>query len=219
MFELDHIFVATPNPDAAVAELESHGLVLGHRGPHPNQGTANAVFFFDNVYIELLWVHDVVLASQPVMAQSTLPTRLAWPVSRASPFGISLRHADGQRDTPLPIPTWGWQAPFLPMGAVPIPIGVNSNSLLDPLVFVSLVTQRPDRRNVTRQQAIGLHEVTGLYCRVEEPGPLADELIRLSELGIATFELSREPRLQITIDGGRQGRRLELSEIPLDIVR
>lgn len=219
MFELDHVFVATPHPDAAVAELESHGLALGHRGSHPNQGTANAVFFFDNAYLELLWVQDLGLASQPIVAQSTLPARLSWPAARCSPFGISFRRAEGHPDAPLPIPTWDWHAPFLPQGAAPIPIGSNSGSLLDPLIFVSLVTQRPDRRNVARQQAAGMREVTGLHCVVERPSPLAAELTRVSELGIARFEPGGAPRLRISIDGGRQGQRLALTETPLDIVR
>jgi hypothetical protein len=37
--------------------LVSFGL-FGIEGIHPGQGTANACFFFENAYLEVLWRHD-----------------------------------------------------------------------------------------------------------------------------------------------------------------
>jgi hypothetical protein len=58
-FELDHVvvFVSVDAPEAKA--LESLGLTgFGGTTRHGNLGTASTAFFFENVYLELLWVHD-----------------------------------------------------------------------------------------------------------------------------------------------------------------
>ena len=67
-----------------------------------------------------------------------------------SPFGVSLRRMAGTNH-PIPIDTWEYYAPFLPDGAIPIPTATNSSNLAEPLVFVSLVTSRPETRESPRR--------------------------------------------------------------------
>jgi hypothetical protein len=56
--ELDHIFIlcAVGAPEAAA--LIRLGFSEGTPNTHPGQGTACRRFFFDNAYLELLWVHE-----------------------------------------------------------------------------------------------------------------------------------------------------------------
>src|SRR6266481_9637578 len=56
--ELDHIFICSSRHGKDVRALAEAGFSLGLNRIHDGQGTANALFFFDNAYLELLWVND-----------------------------------------------------------------------------------------------------------------------------------------------------------------
>ena len=54
---------SAPRPAAPEAAwLVEFGLVEGSPNVHPGQGTANRRFFFDNAFLELLWVADAAKA-------------------------------------------------------------------------------------------------------------------------------------------------------------
>jgi hypothetical protein len=68
--EIDHIFICA-QPGAPEAEaLVRFGLVEGSGNTHPGQGTANRRFFFDNAFIELLWLVNAAEAD----SATTRPT-------------------------------------------------------------------------------------------------------------------------------------------------
>lgn len=56
--QLDHVFICTSLDAPAAEQLAAFGLTEGEPNVHPGQGTACRRFFFRNVYLELLWVHD-----------------------------------------------------------------------------------------------------------------------------------------------------------------
>jgi hypothetical protein len=59
MPELDHIYCLCPaEAEVAARALARIGLTEGSRNSHPGQGTACRRFFFENAYLELLWVSD-----------------------------------------------------------------------------------------------------------------------------------------------------------------
>ncbi len=57
-FELDHCFIWTEVGAPEADLLIEFGLTEGQSNMHPGQGTANRRFFFENVMLELLWVHN-----------------------------------------------------------------------------------------------------------------------------------------------------------------
>ncbi len=66
--ELDHFFIGFASIDAvshAAAMLQQAGFTEGSGRTHPGQGSQNRRYFFDNVMIELLWIHDQSEASLP----------------------------------------------------------------------------------------------------------------------------------------------------------
>ena len=210
MIELDHAWFAPADPPAAIAALQAAGLVLGARGEHQGQGTANAVFFFDNAYLELLWCTDPALLDTPRNRPTGLRQRLAG--GRACPFGLSFRRAAGAPDAPLPLPTWDWPAAFLPPGAVPIPIATPPGSLAEPIVFASLVTRRPDLRPVARQAE--LREISAVRFTLiggEKSGVPA----RLEALGLATFVEGARWRMEVEVDDGQSGGGVEVEGLVL----
>ena len=112
-FELDHVFICTDIDAPEADRLRDFGLAEGEPNVHPGQGTTNRRFFFHNVMLELVWVHN------PEEAQSiaTRPTRLwnRWDGRHrdAVPFGICLRPQHPTTET-LPFAAWAYAPTYLP---------------------------------------------------------------------------------------------------------
>jgi catechol 2,3-dioxygenase-like lactoylglutathione lyase family enzyme len=70
---IDHLVIAVPDLDAAVAELtESLGLAFTAGGKHPGVGTVNRIAFLGEPYLELIAVEDEELAPQGPIGRAAL---------------------------------------------------------------------------------------------------------------------------------------------------
>jgi hypothetical protein len=153
--ELDHVFVCTPNLNEHAAFLAEAGFRCGVRSIHSGQGTANAVFCFDNAYLELLGAWDEAELESPVVTPVGLRERIKWREADACPFGVAFR-TTGALD---PV-AWEYPAPFLPTGAV-IPIITPARKYKEPLLFFSLFSAPP--ATYAAQRDIPLAHFGGQY--------------------------------------------------------
>ena len=61
---IDHVVIATPDLDDAVARLRARlGIEAGGGGVHPSLGTANRLAWFGDTYLEFITVTDRQLAA------------------------------------------------------------------------------------------------------------------------------------------------------------
>lgn len=205
VLEFDHLMICVSKPEEALRALTERGLTLGNEGVHRGQGTSNACFFFDNGYIELIWASD---PSELAAAREIgLESRLDWARTGASPLGLSLRPTSSDHDWPFS--TWDHAPPFLPEGAVPIPVLGNSRLLHEPLAFVSYFPGPPRNMQppVPLQSTLGASEVTGLSISYRDERKPSAELQALRRLGLAEFQAgSTRHHAELTLDGGRQGQ-------------
>jgi hypothetical protein len=204
---LDHlvIFTAVDAPEADT--LTSLGLA-GYGGitRHGDLGTASTSFFFENTYLELFWAHDFAHA-QPVMQTVgfDLDARVHWRHTGASPYGIMFYRAD---DAPIPFPTQTLHVEGMPgdldfassadaepyFGVVPPPLEYRTFSAN----FPSTAFEHP----------LGVKRVTGI--RIEFSSPTLSAIARrLSASGLVNFEIGMSPLLELTFDGGAQGKTLD----------
>ena len=135
---LDHVFICPENPHLAERVLSDFGLRFCHRGIHHGQGTANVCAFFDNAYLELLWRHNDEELQSEVVSPLGLWQRVRWRETGASPFGVAFR----SEDSDVPVETWPYKAPFLPIGAN-IPVVTPRFKWREPMTFISPVSQAP----------------------------------------------------------------------------
>lgn len=133
--ELDHVFVCTSDRKASSEALLAAGLSPGPRRVHYGQGTANDCFYFDNAYLELLWMNDEVEIRSAAVKPLCLWERIHWRETGACPFGIAFR-ATGGFD-PAELATWPYSATYLPVGQS-IPILSPRDAAAQPLVFLSM---------------------------------------------------------------------------------
>ena len=216
-YDLDHVMFVGARPESVLAACESAGLT--HRPPkvQPGTGAAHALVFFDNAYLEFAW--DVTGGEAFMDApRMHFQSRTAWRETGWCPFGLSFRAAPSAPTT-VPIPSWGYAAPFLPEGATPIPFGANSEHPGEPLLITSLVSGRPDAYSPTPplQHDLGLHELTALTLTLQSRAP-SPELTTVCSLLPITLRQGPSPHLEMIFDGGRTGAHLHLTDdIPITL--
>jgi hypothetical protein len=86
--EVDHIFIFSTNQGKEAEELVDFGFTEGSSRVHVGQGTVNRKFYFENFFLEILWV----LNEDEIKSDLVLPTKL-WERSNfakngVSPFGL-----------------------------------------------------------------------------------------------------------------------------------
>jgi hypothetical protein len=137
--EVDHVFICC-SPGAPEADaLVRLGLSEGSPNTHPGQGTANRRFFFQNVFLELLWVSSPQEAFSPQTRRTGLWERWSSRESMASPFGIVFRPKAGHTGL-APFATWQYRPQYLPPGLV-IEVAENT-TLQEPALFYLPFAQR-----------------------------------------------------------------------------
>lgn len=211
--ELDHVvmFAGVDAPEAQT--LETLGLTgFGGTTLHGDLGTASTSFFFENTYLELLWVNDAPAAARTFLPLDfDLEARSNWRTTGAVPFGIMLRRRAGATE-PIPFPTRPLKAAWMP-GDVEIHFaagnlgepyyGVVPPDLAYP-AFHSTIPALRHKLGVKRLTGIKFTLATGEYSL---PAAL------LEANGVAGFVTGAAPCLELEFDGGAQGRVVDASDV------
>jgi len=85
--DIDHIFIFTDDNGKIADDLVQFGLTEGSSRIHVGQGTTNRKFYFDNFFLEVLWVHNEKELKSDITKQTGLWQR-ADLNSTNSPFGL-----------------------------------------------------------------------------------------------------------------------------------
>ncbi len=207
-FELDHLFIYTTVGAPAAEQLIQFGLTEGSANSHPGQGTANRRFFFHNLMLELLWVHDAGEAQSELTRPTYLWDRWDSLATNACPFGICLRPSgldSGQR----PFPSWDYHPLYLPP-PLSIAVATNASVLTEPMLFYLAFAQRPDRYPADKAQPLihraGFREVTRVTLTLPGQLPLSEALQGVVDAGLISIQSGQEYWLEIGFDHQLQGQ-------------
>lgn len=203
-FELDHVFVAASEGGPEIELVRKAGFIEGPAHDHPGQGTASRGVFFENAYLELIWLTDRAVALAPPIARTGLAAR-ADPLRGASPFGFGLRST---RDPvpPAPFDCWDYAPPYLPPGSA-FRMAASSEVLVEPLIFV-LPWSRTPSWDVPDHPS-GARRITGVRFGPRRDAPSAVMQAFLS-LGLVSCGEDAAPLLEVQLDGGRRGKQCDL---------
>ncbi len=87
---IDHIFIFTNDAGRAADKLVDFGFVEGSSRVHVGQGTTNRKFYFENFFLEILWVHDQTeIAGEPIKSIG-LWQRADYENNLFTPYGLCL---------------------------------------------------------------------------------------------------------------------------------
>lgn len=166
--ELDHIFIFTQENERLADSLQAFGLSEGTPNAHPGQGTACRRFFFQNAYLELVWVENQEEARNTAFAKAKLFERSQYYFTDYCPFGLCFR-AENLSDKPFTLlfdDAWRYYSSFLPQGQF-ANIASNENFTAEPLLFeVPFFGIAPNNYPLEKQQILeherGFKEVTAV---------------------------------------------------------
>ncbi len=203
-FELDHVFVAALIDAPELQLLRDAGFVEGPSHDHPGQGTASRGIFFENAYLELIWLVDAQVAAAPSVRRTGLAQR-ADPGQGASPFGFGLRSPlDPLPDTPFE--SWRYSPDYLPEG-FGFAMAANSERLDEPLIFVLPWSRSASWATPTHPN--GAQRITKVSFVLGASSP-SEEMAAFLELGLVSLDDGVEPVLRIELDHGAQGEQHDL---------
>lgn len=223
--ERDHIFVWVSEEAPEAAALEKLGLYTDRRvNKHTGQGTASIVFYFENAYLELIWVDDEGVAAKKDNEAGGgavhMVERSRWRQTGASPFGVGLHGRAGVTDA-IPFATRKYWAEWMKPDTF-IEFATSSSNAREPMCFVvpeyiavpppekvrSLLESRPEARKLFAHP-LGARELTAVKITVSGVRRLSTTASLLSENGVVTFEKGKTPVLELTFDGGSRGKTLD----------
>jgi hypothetical protein len=201
--ELDHLFICTSVGAPEADRLIGFGLMEGVPNRHSGQGTACRRFFFQDAYLELLWVVDPAEAQDESVRRTGLWERWSRRSREASPFGLGLR-PDGQAEYEVPFPGWEYRPPYLP-DPLAIWMGANSEVVAEPLLFALAFGHRPDSGERSRRQPlehpVGFRSITRVRFSSPRGGAISPELRAVEqECPWLSFESGGEDLVELGFD-------------------
>lgn len=88
--QIDHIFIFSNNYGKEADKLVEFGFTEGSSRIHPGQGTENRKFYFENFFLEILWVINETEIRSELTSKTKLWERSQFDNNHFSPFGLCL---------------------------------------------------------------------------------------------------------------------------------
>jgi hypothetical protein len=211
--DIDHVFIFTNDKGKIADELVQFGLTEGSSRVHDGQGTANRKFYFENFFLEILWVHN----EEELKSDITKPTGL-WQRadfnSTHSPFGLCIVNTDETES--LFEDAFKYQAAYFPIG-LNIDILKNEQNLNMPWTFrLPFKGQKKNSAEPTEHQC-GLRNLTKVEFGVshfDEADWFIQQFLGQEKI---KFTLSSTNYLTLIFDDNKNGQTKEFKKINLKI--
>jgi len=203
---LDHVIICCDEGGPEAGALTGLGLTEGSSNVHLGQGTRNRRFFFENAYLELVWVDDLAEAKREPARSTRLWERWLRRREGACPFGIALRPVVPDEAAAAPFPTWAYHAPYLP-AQVSLGIALSTPLRGPEFLYVPFATPPKSKGLEPLSHPLGVRELTGV--RIAMPGasaarsPAADAV---AALGLLETYDAPDYVMELTFDRGERGQ-------------
>lgn len=214
--ELDHVFVFVEKGAPEAKLLKDWGLTVSDKPyRHVGAGTASIGVFFQNAYLELVWVEneDELRAKEAEMV-----SRAGWKGTGASPFGVGLHRRAGSTAS-IEFPTRKYSAEWMKPGTfIEVAEGVP---VAEPAVFIvpdymavgpgekqqELLKKDPEFAKLF-QHPVGVKSITSATITVT-PKTLGAVASTLTKGNVVKIQSGAAPLLELTFDGGSRGKSLD----------
>lgn len=212
--EIDHLFIFSDTPQTAADELRALGLTEGSTRVHPGQGTTNRKFYFENFFLEILWVHDAEEINSPLLLPTQLGERARYATTGASPYGLCLRNT---ADTdPVFEAALAYQPAYFPVGR-PIAVLPHTHNPNLPWTFRLPFTGPPAATTEPTHHRAGLRRLTRAAFGLAKYDAAELLLQQLAGQPQLAFEPAVTNCLMLTFDEHRQGQTAHFPALNLTI--
>ncbi|MFN6571997.1 VOC family protein [Dendronalium sp. ChiSLP03b] len=219
--EVDRIFICTAKGAESVSVLEELGFYCSNQlVQHVEQGTASRIIFFENTYLELIWVENRHLVKQQsVHVGVHILNRFHGQHIGVSPFGIGLRKKSD--DSSLVFRSTSNWTELIPEQMSISFATENLENQKEPFCFVIpdciALTTWLDPSLTAHQQLIshplGVKKLTNVKITVNSDKDLTDAMSVLCTHSAVTIERGKSPLLELTFDEGIRDKNLDARPI------
>ena len=182
--------------------LVRFGLTEGSNRVHPGQGTRNRKFYFDNFFLEIIWVHDEKEVKSERIAPLQLWERANHQHNKCSPLGICLSHTEDSDE--LFENSLSYQPVYFPEGVAFDVLPHEEFPDLPwtcrlPLMEQKSISEEP------KNHPVGIRKLTKIRLGIPNPGLHADFTAFFDHESKVTFEMTESPHLTLEFDHIEQG--------------
>ncbi len=209
--EIDHLFIFSSNHGQEVDELVEFGLTEGSGRTHPGLGTVNKRLFFENFYLEILWVANELEAKS--VKSLGIWDRSNFKNNNYSPFGLCL--VDTADTNPLFKDALKFQPDYYPKG-MQIEIMTNENKPQLPWIF-KLPLDRPKIKfNEPTNHHIGIKRLTKTVFNLNTT-EFSESIETIERNSTIEFKQSSKNLLTLEFDNGIRGKAKVFEKLNLEI--
>lgn len=210
---IDHIFIFTDDNGKVADDLVDFGLTEGSNRIHVGQGTANRKFYFDNFFLEILWVHNEIELKSEQTKPTGLWQRADFKNNNFSPFGLCIVNSDDTEK--LFENAFKYQPDYFPKG-MEIDIIKNENQNDLPWTFrLPFKGQKKHENEPTHHK----NEISVLTKAIFEYKIISENMFLdnfVSQNNIQFVKSSRQ-WLNLVFNYGKQGKKQEFEKLNLTI--
>ncbi|MFN7260871.1 MAG: VOC family protein [Chryseotalea sp. WA131a] len=211
--DIDHIFIFTDDNGKIADKLVEFGLVEGSNRVHVGQGTTNRKFYFDNFFLEILWVHNEQEIKSDLVKPIGLWQRADYKRNQFSPYGLCIVKSDDNNG--LFENSFEYQPDYFPNGMT-IEILRNENQPQLPWTFRLPFKGQKKNEKEPKNHKNGIKRLTKVNFNYKNSQ--TDKYLNFfSEESNIDFTVSEDYGMTLTFDNNKQGHREYFAGLKLTI--
>ena len=212
--DIDHIFIFTDDNGKIADELVLFGLTEGSGRIHVGQGTTNRKFYFDNFFLEILWVHNEAEIKSDLIKPTGLWQRADTNPTNFSPFGLCIVNTDETKS--LFKNSFKYQPAYFPIG---LKIDILTNEEKPNLPWTFRLPFKEQKKNETEptEHKHGLRNLTNVEFGIKNYKETDEFIQQFVGQKKIKFTLSSTNNLTLTFDDNKNGLTKKIDKLNLKI--
>lgn len=210
--QVDHIFIFSARQGNEAQALVNAGFTEGSSRIHPGQGTVNRKFYFENFFLEILWIHNEEEIKSPGTNPTKLWERSQFRINNYSRFGVCLVNTE-TTDT-LFKTSKIYEPQYFPQGMV---IDFIAHDSMPWLPWTFRLPYRGQSKKVTEptQQALKIQQLTQVTFNLPYSSSSQDFTRFFNNHSTIDFQESNYPQLLLEFDHKKQGKSIDFPALDL----
>lgn len=211
---VDHVFIFS-NKGREADDLVEFGLIEGSGRVHPGLGTANRRFFFDNFYLEILWVENEAEAKSEYASPLKLWERSTFNDNDYSRYGLCF---ENEIDSdPLFKNSLKFQPEYYPKGKF-LEVFPHKDEPYFPWIFrLPISSVKKHLNEPTQHDSLGIKKLTKVIFGLKTTELESGIIVKIQNNSDVEFNIAKENSLILTFDDGEQKKYMKFEKLNLEI--
>lgn len=212
--KIDHIFIFSNENGKEANELVELGFTEGSSRIHKGQGTINRKFYFENFYLEILWVNNESEITNELTSGTKLWERSNFKTNGKSPFGLCLKNTSDVDS--LFSASQKYSPEYLPKG---LSIDILTNDTKASLPWTFRLPFKPDTKKAKEEikHKNGIQKLTRVKFGIQKSNFKASFTNYFEREEVVVFEVKNKNQMTLVFDNHQSGKSICISSLNLII--